>query len=271
VTSSEAIVKINAGHYDIIVDIRSSFEYEQHHVEGAINMPMHTAIEKLKGCEDKKIAVHCFHGYDRARPFSHKMANGGYSNVYDIGGFKNLRDHVQTSKGAWDGVLPACSKSHTRRTMYIKSEVSLTGITSMDAAAQVAFKEVIADNCGNVCGTAGDTKCDKSDLSITSINSGRRSSHVNVNFAIKATSTSAAAGVSNLTDFVRSPAFVPALKAKSSAAPTFNQVTAASLVRPPNTSTKEDPIPANQAPANTPSSPSPPSKNQFGVMMVPFQ
>ena len=48
--------QIQDGHFDIIVDIRSSSEYAEGHIEGAINMPLMTALERLQGCEGHKAA-----------------------------------------------------------------------------------------------------------------------------------------------------------------------------------------------------------------------
>merc|ERR1712178_102494 len=104
---------INAGHFDIIVDIRSAWEYARGHIKGAINLPLDSAIEKLRGWEAVKIAVHCFRGYDRARPFAVKFANSGYKQVHDIGGFRDIQDHVATGTGAWNGVLPSCATKKT--------------------------------------------------------------------------------------------------------------------------------------------------------------
>merc|ERR1712178_17432 len=130
ITRAEVPSKINATYFDIIVDIRAPWEYQAGHIKGAINLPMPNAVEALRGCENQKIAVHCFRGNDRARPFARFLASSGYSNVYDIGGFRDIRDHVETESGAWNGQLPSCAS--TVRPQYITAEARLTGLTPAD-------------------------------------------------------------------------------------------------------------------------------------------
>jgi len=266
VGNGDAQEMINNRTFDVIVDIRSHREFKRGHIKGAINMPSRTAITQLAGCEDMKIAVHCYHGYDRARPFSHRFANAGYNSVYDIGGFKNLQSGVETGTGDWDGILPSCSALHQVRLKYIEAEVQLDGVAGLSVSAQAGFKTVLADSSGSVCGSQGTTQCTASDVSITSINqqAGRRSGHISVAFSLQAASTSADAGATALATVLASSTFATSLSAQGGDLAGVTQVSV--LSAPASTYTQPE-VPAN--PSGT--SPAPPSEwsiNEHGVTVV---
>lgn len=71
-----------------IVDVRTEEEYQQGHIKGAINIPLHaidgTVVAKLKDY-DQMILVYCESG-NRSIQASAKFASLGYTNVYEIGG-----------------------------------------------------------------------------------------------------------------------------------------------------------------------------------------
>ena len=70
----------------IILDVRTKEEYEEKHIEDAINIPL-DEIEKSTVLKDKEqiIFVYCQSGR-RSKEASEKLVNLGYTNVYDIGG-----------------------------------------------------------------------------------------------------------------------------------------------------------------------------------------
>ena len=70
----------------IILDVRTKEEYEEKHIEDAINIPL-DEIEKTTKLKDKEqlIFVYCKSG-NRSKQASEILANLGYTNIYDIGG-----------------------------------------------------------------------------------------------------------------------------------------------------------------------------------------
>jgi len=269
VTSADAVVKIQDGHFDIIVDIRSSSEYAEGHIEGAINMPLMTALERLQGCEGHKIAVHCYHGYDRARPFSYRMARANFTQVFDIGGFKNLAAHVATGEGLWNGALPSCSHEHHQNASYIESQVMLQGVSDLSASEQSAFKTVVAQNVGSICGADAAQACDAaSDIHITSVTpAARRSGTVTVGWWIKVDIAASASGISAVATLVSSGSLATQLRAEGGS---LSQVSSAALVAAPSATSHEEltapsnPRPSQQRPATL----SPITANEFGVYDV---
>ena len=75
----------------VIVDVRSKEEYEAGHIPGAILIPNESiGTEQPKELPDlnQVILVYCRSG-NRSRQASEKLANIGYTNVYDFGGIKD--------------------------------------------------------------------------------------------------------------------------------------------------------------------------------------
>jgi len=260
---------INGDTFGVIVDIRSHREFSKGHIQGAINMPLNTAIEKLRGCENVTIAVHCYHGYDRARPFSFRLANAGYNSIHDIGGFKNLKDGVETAVGAWNGNLPTCSMLHETKIKYVEGEVQLVGVQRLSVHSQCKFKRALSQNVGAVCGTAGDSQCTKNDVtikSLTELPNRRTGASVKVAWSIKATSTSADSAVATLAALLPSQTFLDELQAKGG---DFASVTATTVVTPPSASFTQSEVPTNPDDSTRPSpTPELGQPNEHGVTVV---
>ena len=72
----------------IILDVRTPEEFAGRHIPGAINIPNETIgstqIPELPD-KDQLILVYCRSG-NRSKQASEKLANLGYSNVYEFGG-----------------------------------------------------------------------------------------------------------------------------------------------------------------------------------------
>ena len=75
----------------IIVDVRSKDEYAAGHIPGAICIP-NESITNTQPAElpdlDQVILVYCRSG-NRSRQASQKLADMGYTNVYEFGGIKD--------------------------------------------------------------------------------------------------------------------------------------------------------------------------------------
>lgn len=80
----------------LIVDVRSPQEFEDGHIENAINIPNDTIENseiKVLDDKDKKIVLYCRSG-SRSKEASQKLLDMGYKNIYDFGSINN-----------WDGKL----------------------------------------------------------------------------------------------------------------------------------------------------------------------
>lgn len=80
----------------LILDVRTSTEYNLKHIEGALNIPLHKLRDNLNQLpKDKPIIVHCQVGlrsYNACRILKAK----GYKNVYNLsGGFKTFNSYIQ--------------------------------------------------------------------------------------------------------------------------------------------------------------------------------
>ena len=76
----------------VILDVRTKEEYYDNHIEDAINIPL-DEIESSTLLKDKEqiIFVYCQSG-KRSKVASEKLANLGYTNVYDIGGINTWKE-----------------------------------------------------------------------------------------------------------------------------------------------------------------------------------
>lgn len=76
----------------ILIDVRTIEEYENVHIEGAINIPFDNINEESIGMvTDSKIdniIVYCQSG-NRSKEASIKIIELGYTNVYDLGSINN--------------------------------------------------------------------------------------------------------------------------------------------------------------------------------------
>ena len=72
----------------IILDVRTDWEYDNGHIEGAINIPNeeigHEDIEALPD-KEQPILVYCRSG-NRSKQAASKLAVLGYKNIYEFGG-----------------------------------------------------------------------------------------------------------------------------------------------------------------------------------------
>ena len=90
ISFEELIQKQNYGAY--IVDVRSSQEFEEGHLDGAINIPYYEInrnIEKILGDKEQEIVLYCEAGV-RSKKAYKKLTRLQYKNVYNLyGGLDN--------------------------------------------------------------------------------------------------------------------------------------------------------------------------------------
>ena len=81
-------------HGAIIVDVRSSQEYNEGHVLNAINIPdykINKSIKKILTNKNQEIVLYCSSG-GRGRKAYQKMKNLGYNNVFNL--YKGLDNWI---------------------------------------------------------------------------------------------------------------------------------------------------------------------------------
>jgi len=97
ITSDEAYNMISENQDIIILDVRSDYEYESGHIEGAINVPL-DEIETFKDItddKDVKVLVYCASG-NRSKSASEKLVKLGYTEIYNFGGLDNWKYDIVT-------------------------------------------------------------------------------------------------------------------------------------------------------------------------------
>ncbi len=80
----------------LLIDVRSLMEYNQGHIDGAINIDVQEILNMTDGLvyentnisKDKKIIVYCRSG-SRSSSAASKLIELGYKNVYDLGSIDN--------------------------------------------------------------------------------------------------------------------------------------------------------------------------------------
>lgn len=72
----------------IIVDVRTSEEYKEGHVKGAINIPYDEINENVELDKEKTILVYCKSGR-RSKVAYDQLTSLGYE-VYDLGAYDNI-------------------------------------------------------------------------------------------------------------------------------------------------------------------------------------
>ena len=84
-TEAAAMMERNDGH--IIVDVRRQDEFDAGHISGAVCIPNESIppAPELLGDKDQIILVYCRSGR-RSKEAAQKLADLGYSNVYEFGG-----------------------------------------------------------------------------------------------------------------------------------------------------------------------------------------
>jgi len=84
----ELLAQINKGHAPIIVDVRSTYEYQSGHVPGAVHIPFWTAFttDKLDGYDKNSVVVlYCAHG-PRAGVVKLALSMSGFENINYLAG-----------------------------------------------------------------------------------------------------------------------------------------------------------------------------------------
>lgn len=94
INKTEAVTKIEDG--AILIDVRSSAEYESRHIDGSININVDDILNSNGALVydnseigfNKTIIVYCRSG-SRSNNAANKLIELGYTNVYDLGSIDN--------------------------------------------------------------------------------------------------------------------------------------------------------------------------------------
>ena len=93
---AKEMMAVNDGH--VVVDVRRADEYASGHIPGAILIPNESiGTEKPDQLPDKDqiILVYCRSG-NRSKQASQKLADMGYTNIYEFGGINTWTGEVIT-------------------------------------------------------------------------------------------------------------------------------------------------------------------------------
>ena len=93
---AKEMMKVNDGH--VVVDVRRADEYASGHIPGAILIPNESiTTEKPEQLPDKDqiILIYCRSG-NRSKRAAQKLADMGYTNIYEFGGINTWMGEVVT-------------------------------------------------------------------------------------------------------------------------------------------------------------------------------
>ena len=93
---AKEMMKVNDGH--VVVDVRRADEYASGHIPGAILIPNESiTTEKPEQLPDKDqiILIYCRSG-NRSKQAAQKLADMGYTNIYEFGGINTWTGEVVT-------------------------------------------------------------------------------------------------------------------------------------------------------------------------------
>ena len=77
-----------------LIDVRTQEEYDQGHLDNAVNYPYETVVDSVKAINgvdiNTKIIVYCKSG-NRSGQAYNNLKNAGYKNVYDLGAMSSCQ------------------------------------------------------------------------------------------------------------------------------------------------------------------------------------
>lgn len=81
----------------IILDVRSKGEYSGGHINGSVNISVDTLSSNLSKLKDKnKTIITCCASGMRSASAKSILKSNGYSNVYNGGGWSNLKNKINS-------------------------------------------------------------------------------------------------------------------------------------------------------------------------------
>ena len=89
----------------LIVDVRRPDEFAEKHIKGAINVPNETIEDEAPDAlpdKDQLLLIYCRSG-NRSKEASQKLADMGYTKVYEFGGINTWEGETETGDQSDDG------------------------------------------------------------------------------------------------------------------------------------------------------------------------
>jgi rhodanese-related sulfurtransferase len=99
IPAKDALGYLNKG--ALVIDVRSSGEFNAGHLSTAINIPLDeidTALPRQVKDKNKVLLLHCQSGM-RSGVAAKKMKGMGYTNVFNLGSFSRAKEIVGTADG----------------------------------------------------------------------------------------------------------------------------------------------------------------------------
>ena len=96
ITSEEAMKRMEEENGYLILDVRTKEEYEEGHIEGAINIPNEVIPDEAESMLKDKgqtIYVYCRSGR-RSKESCKKLCELGFSNIIDFGGIIDWKGEI---------------------------------------------------------------------------------------------------------------------------------------------------------------------------------
>ena len=92
---NEELEKYKATPGAVLLDVRTTDEYRQGHIEGSVNLPLDqiAAIGNIVKNKKTPLYVHCLSGARSGQAVSH-LRQMGYTNATNIGGISGYRGKV---------------------------------------------------------------------------------------------------------------------------------------------------------------------------------
>jgi phage shock protein E len=77
----------------IIIDVRTTTEYQSGHLKGSKNIPLDKLMSQISKIKKDQIIITCCASGMRSASAKGILKNAGYTNVYNGGSWTNLRKH----------------------------------------------------------------------------------------------------------------------------------------------------------------------------------
>ena len=100
ISQAEALQMMQEQENYLIVDVRRTDEFAEGHIAGAINVPNEEIADEMPELlpdKDQLLLIYCRSG-NRSKEASQKLADIGYTNVYEFGGINTWEGEIVTGE-----------------------------------------------------------------------------------------------------------------------------------------------------------------------------
>lgn len=148
ITAEEAKERMLENPDALIVDVRTSEEYEESHIEGALLIPNENIeSEKPESLPDEEaeILVYCRSG-NRSAQAAEKLVAMGYTNVKDFGGIRDWPYDTVTGDGSGDGRFGDDERSDKMDAPDEEDVSSLANFNAVDLEGNAVDETIFQDH-----------------------------------------------------------------------------------------------------------------------------